>query len=231
MKEFELPEELAIRLNNTPTFFYYLSCSDKDESRVKAALINSKDIRHLVRSELDRVYSDFPELQETLFDYLSHEINDIRQQVDNKTLFLPKEREGILNSLSKIIYDIFQKPVKNFQDNPLKEVLTSRKLTILFRELDGAFEPYNQDFLNYVFNGGAKPKGYSGLKKTKRFKDIQWVYLISELCTNGITDWTVAKALGIKNPAQTKTNYTNNKGGKPKGHEEIDNIIEKVNAG
>ena len=231
-KEFELMEELTDSLTNLPTLFRHLASTDEDENRVRINLRNAKNILNQVESELKRIYRDYLELRDIFFNCLSDDINKIRHQIDSGIVLCPKERREILDNLSEIILEVFKKPIINFQDKAVKGILSDNQLTILFDELKGAFEPYKQDHFNYAFNGGEKPNEYKGLKKTERFKDVQWVYLLSELYTNGVTDWSVAKELDIKNPEQKKVNYGNNSKdnnpGKPKGYEKIDNIIAKV---
>ena len=107
-------------------------------------------------------------------------------------------------------------------------VLSGNQLNTLFAELKGCFEPYNKEYFIYAFDGGDKPVGYNRLPKTKKLTDAQFVYLISEFFTNGVTNWHAAKELSIKNPEQKKSNYINNSTRKPQGHEIIDVIIQKV---
>jgi len=131
----------------------------------------------------------------------------------------------------------FLKPylVDQEQNKPQPEKVVTRN-TKLFKDkrleqlynglVTGGFIPESTDkkHFDYVFGGGGKPEGYNGLKWCKN--ERLCVYMVSELFTDGITDWSVAREFKIKNPAQQKVGYENNKKtSKPRNFKHIDNIL------
>ncbi|MDR0421393.1 MAG: hypothetical protein LBH72_00070 [Proteiniphilum sp.] len=107
--------------------------------------------------------------------------------------------------------------------------IDQKQLDVLFESLKGCITPYDKDSFIYAFNGGEKPKGYNGMKKTKKITDAQFVYLIAYLFSIGdVVDWTVAHEFGIKNPSQKMTNYRENKNKRPQGYKFIDDIIDRM---
>ena len=103
-----LPEEIQIRLTNIPTSFNNILLTGDDGSvmsKLEAAIRN----KHLFKSELEYLHSKFPEFEKPLFDYLSLETRNIREQIKGKPL--EKERIKCVNALEKIIEDLFNKPI------------------------------------------------------------------------------------------------------------------------
>jgi hypothetical protein len=178
--------------------------------------------------------------------HFSKRAQDVRNQVHKVGYYTKQEdlemgREGdwyeMLNEMCNY-YLQFLKPylVDQEQNKPQPEVeikairhtktLNQSQLEHLYNELaTGGFIPDSTDkkHFDYVFGGGKKPDGYNGLEWCKN--ERLCVYMVDKLYTDIVTDWRVAHEFKIKNPAQQKVGYDNNKNRKPRGFELIDNIL------
>lgn len=129
MNKIELPEEIKYRLTNVASALSSILYKNEDSNKERIIIQNSKNMLHLIKSEIDNLINEFPDWEVTLYDYLKNELEYIENQIYNDDFRFEEERLKNLHLLSNTLERIFGKSIGTQKKH--NELTLKQKILVL----------------------------------------------------------------------------------------------------